>query len=167
MNHKKAGGNKYVPATGIKPANEMLETILNGNRQPQQFQQKPAILVDTLSVQLCRQEEQTIFVFGDNLIGKGTAGQAAIRYMPNTVGIPTKRLPSMAPNAFFSDQPDEAYALLRQLSMLAYIHTQGTQIAFPSAGLGTGMARMETKSPRLFNLMNEIIHITFGIDFRK
>ena len=38
-----------------------------------------------------------IFIFGDNDIEKGKKGQAIIRNMPNALGIPTKKLPSLKP----------------------------------------------------------------------
>ena len=44
---------------------------------------------------LLRSMPEKIFVFGDNLLQRGTKGQAAIRGEPNAVGVPTKRAPSM------------------------------------------------------------------------
>ena len=43
------------------------------------------------------------YLFGDNMIGKGMAGQAIIRGLPNAFGIPTKNLPAMTEQSFFTD----------------------------------------------------------------
>ncbi len=46
----------------------------------------------------------TLYIFGDNFERKGFGGQAAeARGEPNAVGIPTKRAPSMRPDAFLTD----------------------------------------------------------------
>jgi hypothetical protein len=118
--------------------------------------------VDRLSTQLCRDNPDTIYVFGDNLIGKGCAGQAQIRYENNAVGVPTKRLPSMSSNAFFSDQPDEYLAVENAINHLVVKQSEGYRIVFPSSGLGTGLARMKALSPCLFEHMNNLINKHFG-----
>ena len=126
------------------------------------------ITVDKLSIKLCRENPNDIFVFGDNLIGEGKGGQAIIRDEPNAFGIPTKRLPSMRPNAFFGDRRDEASSLFALLNILAELkNTNGNgRIVFPSAGLGTGLAKMEEKSPKLYKAMNEFIKENFGVEFK-
>lgn len=55
------------------------------------------------SPELCRAHRDKVFVFGDNTKGFGKGGQAIIRDEPNAFGVPTKRLPSMAANAFFEE----------------------------------------------------------------
>jgi len=109
-----------------------------------------------LSINTCRANPGTIYVFGDNLIQRGKAGQALIRDEPNAYGIPTKRLPSMASQAFFSDRKDEQEAVHRAIAdlvKLSFTHT----IVFPEAGIGTGLARMEASSPQLFKTMNKML----------
>ncbi len=117
-------------------------------------------LIKRLSVALCAAHPDTIFVFGDNLIGKGRAGQAQIRDCTNAFGIPTKRLPSLRTGAFFEDRPDEFAAVeaaLRTLYRLGATHA----LAWPEDGLGTGLARMAQTSPRLFAHMNRLIAAHF------
>lgn len=116
----------------------------------------------TLSVELCRQNPDTIYVFGDNMIGKGCAGQAQIRYEKNSFGIPTKRLPSMNSDAFFSDREDETECLRLNLQQLLRLKRSGKKVVFPENGLGTGLAKMEEKSPLLFKRMNDYITKNFG-----
>ena len=57
-----------------------------------------------ISREFVRANRDRIFLFGDNLAGKGFGGQAAaMRGEPNCVGIPTKKFPSNRDDAFFTD----------------------------------------------------------------
>jgi hypothetical protein len=118
-----------------------------------------------ITVEMCRENPDQIFVFGDNLIHKGKApgsGQAVIRDEPNAIGIPTKRLPSNKPEAFFSDQDDELKAVRDALADI-YRRARGKTVVFPADGVGTGRARMKLKSPRAWNWMNDTLDVHFGI----
>lgn len=117
---------------------------------------------DSLTVELCRANPAKVFVFGDNLAGYGTAGQACIRKEPNAFGIPTKRYPSMAIGSFFSDSPCELEHVknsLRQLYSLSKRYT----IVFPSNGVGTGLSKMPTESPNIYKEMCHILLTHLGI----
>lgn len=111
----------------------------------------------------CRIAQDKIFVFGDNLVKRGTGGQAVIRYEPNAFGIPTKRLPSMVHDSFFSDKEDEEYALKQSLRELYKLGCLGKIVVFPTAGIGTGRANMREKSPMLYATMCDILFKHFGI----
>ena len=115
-----------------------------------------------ISAQLVRNNPEKIYVFGDNLLRRGNAGQAVIRGEPNAFGIPVKRGPTMAPSAFFSDQPDELQALLQALRDL-YALSRTSEVIFPAAGLGTGLARMAACSPMAYRQMCNILSVHFGI----
>lgn len=111
---------------------------------------------DNLTVDLCRANPAKVFVFGDNLAGYGTAGQACIRKEPNAFGIPTKRYPSTHEGAYFSDSPCEMEHVKKSLRQLYSVSKRYT-IVFPENGVGTGMAKMPTKSPEIFKEMCEIL----------
>lgn len=118
-----------------------------------------------LSPSLCRQHQDRIFVFGDNLCRKGTGGQAVIRYEQNSFGVATKRFPARVECAYFSDREDEIEAMvndLRKLWTLAQTHS----IVFPSAGLGTGLAKLPEKAPRTFTILKQILseHFLFNME---
>lgn len=117
---------------------------------------------DHYTVEKCRQNPEKMFVFGCNLAGYGTAGQACIRREPNAFGIPTKRYPSMEVGAFFKDRDCERKHLLKALREL-YTLGRHTTIVFPQNGIGTGMAKMKQSSPKLFAEMNDILFKHFGI----
>tara|TARA_R110000744_G_C19371770_1_gene563142 strand:+ start:17260 stop:17679 length:420 start_codon:yes stop_codon:yes gene_type:complete len=102
-----------------------------------------------------------IFVFGDNIKRYGKGGQAVIRHQPNAYGIATKRYPSKDDWAYFSDKEDEFTCVLDDLRGLYFLSKTHT-IVFPCGGIGTGLADMENRSPRLFIEMNRILKEHFG-----
>lgn len=132
------------------------------NQKPAQPSSK-AMVEANLSIELLRSNPDKIYVFGDNLLRRGTAGQAIVRGEPNAFGIPTKRAPSMSPSAFFSDRPDEVQAVLHALREL-YVLSRTKTLVFPAAGLGTGLARMATKSPKAYEQMCRVLSAHFGFD---
>jgi hypothetical protein len=115
-----------------------------------------------LNVKLCKENPEKIFVFGCNLAGYGTAGQACIRKEPNAFGIPTKRYPSMEAGSFFTDRDCEREHVLKALRELYSLAKRRT-IVFPSKGIGVGMAKMRETSPKLFAEMNDILLKHFGV----
>lgn len=109
----------------------------------------------TLNIKLCKDNPEAIIVFGDNLIKRGKAGQAQIRDCPNAFGVPTKRLPSMAENAFFSDKEDEIKIVKSLLANLIEQHKNGKLIILPSNPIGSGLALLAVKSPKIQTLVDE------------
>lgn len=117
----------------------------------------PLLRIDRLTVESCRKDPGALFLFGDNLVGTGKAGQAIIRDEPNSLGIPTKRAPSMKPSAFFADRLLEAKAVLDALCAVQEELRRGRKVYVPSAGLGTGMAKLPEKSPLIFAMLEGFI----------
>ena len=117
------------------------------------------------SVKDCNNNPNKIYIFGDNLYGIGKGGQAIIRDCSNAFGIPTKKAPSMNSNAFFSDQFDEYEAVRAKIEKLITLDRYKTDITFvfPTAGLGTGLAKMNQTSPKLFKYMNKMLYKFFGV----
>lgn len=118
-----------------------------------------------ITPETCRQHPEIVFVFGDNLIQKGKAGQACIRDEPNAFGIPTKRLPSMSEHAFFSDQPDELCAVVQSLTFLLGL-SESRRIVFPME-LGTGLAKMPEKSPKIHEFLVDSVEEHFDQEINK
>ena len=111
------------------------------------------LFTSNLSVQTCLDKPTYTFVFGDNLIGRGMAGQANIRNCPNSFGVPTKRLPSMRGDAFFSDKQSEYDIVLAKLVELWNIHLSGGTIVLPQNMIGSGLAKLQYNSPTIWNLI--------------
>ena len=76
-----------------------------------------------------------------------------MRGEPNAVGIPTKKLPSITDEAFFTDAEfehnkiaiDRAFERVFRISSLT-----GQVVVVPVDGLGTGRAQLETRAPSTF-----------------
>lgn len=103
----------------------------------------------------CRANPQNLYVFGDNLARKGTAGQACIRYANNSYGVATKHKPSHSEEAYFNN--NNITNVIDDLAGLADIYAAGTYdyIVFPTDGLGTGYARLREKAPKILDYLQE------------
>lgn len=91
------------------------------------------------------------YLFGDNLVRKGFGGQAKeMRGEPNSIGVATKKLPSLDPNAFFTDLEYEEN--IRQIELdlqAAFEHVEsGGILIIPSDGLGTGLSKLKEMAPK-------------------
>jgi len=95
-----------------------------------------------------------IYLFGDNLLQKGLGGQAKeMRGEPNAIGIPTKKAPNNNASAFMTD--DEYDSNVQAIDQAFAQIPVGKKIVIPSAGLGTGLARLEEKAPRTFAYLQQ------------
>ena len=114
-----------------------------------------------------QENPDTLYAFGDNFHGRGFGGQAKeMRGEPNSLGIPTKIAPSMNDDAFFDDDKDMAYVKEGYDKIRKYCrqHFQnGGDLVIPSDGIGTGLAQLETRSPKIFaelqKLMSDIVEM--------
>jgi len=111
--------------------------------------------------QMLQDEPNTTFVFGDNMLGLGYGGQAKeMRGEPNVIGIPTKYKPSMAADAFFDDSDEcfntAAFSIRECFHYLAHRLRNGGKVVFPEAGIGTGLADLENKAPRIWALIQSL-----------
>ena len=122
---------------------------------------------DWYSISQSRENPKTLYVFGDNTRQLGCGGQAQIRYEPNSFGIPTKRLPSMDDDAFFSDQVAELLKMEQAISDLLVVLASGkyTKVVFPADGLGTGLSELPIRSPLAYHYLNDRLYECFGAKF--
>ena len=105
---------------------------------------------EVFSVEDCEANPHKLYIFGDNLLRKGSgpgSGQAVIRHCQNAHGIATKREPNNMPYAFFSDKEDEFAAVESDFLSLLEKADDYSVIVLPQAGLGTGRAKLQDKSP--------------------
>ena len=115
----------------------------------------------SISREFVRANRDCIFLFGDNLAGKGFGGQAAaMRGEPNCVGIPTKKFPSSRHGAFFTDlefEQDKA-AIDHAFDLLFHKISKAEQtIVMPAGGLGTGRAQLESRAPLTFDYLQKCL----------
>ena len=113
---------------------------------------------------MLRSESQTLFVFGDNFLRYGLAGQAKeMRGEPNAVGIPTKKAPSMHSSAFFNNSEEE-YRRWLNLSTLDRdrLWQYEGEIVWPKDGIGTGLAQLQERAPMIWKSLE-----SFRLDLEK
>ncbi|MEN3238633.1 hypothetical protein PUR29_34905 [Methylobacterium ajmalii] len=112
----------------------------------------PLIFQDFIRRQDLRDNPDWLYVFGDNLAGRGRGGQAhQMRDEPNAVGIVTKRYPATDDGAYLTDDDeDEIRALLIPVleRLCRHLARSGT-VVWPRDGVGTGRAELKTRAPRI------------------
>lgn len=107
---------------------------------------------------MLRARPDVLFCFGDNLIRRGLGGLAKqCRGEPNAVGIPTKRYPTMKPDAFLTDADyDEVLPLIDDaFNVLDFHLNSGGTIVLPYRngvlGIGTGLADLPKSAPKIWS----------------
>lgn len=107
-----------------------------------------------------RARPDVVFAFGDNAQRRGFGGQAKeMRGEPNAVGVPTKWAPSNRPNAFFSDVDFAAAKLMigTAFDRLQRALQEGRDVVIPADGLGTGIADLLRRAPKIYAYVEERI----------
>lgn len=105
-----------------------------------------------------RNNPSTLFVFGDNMCQVGLGGQAAeMRHEPNSFGVPTKWSPGMSEDCFFNDDVVNDTRVRARIRMAFSYMTiwliKVGDVAIPADGLGTGLSQLQTRAPKLLNLI--------------
>ncbi len=98
-----------------------------------------------------------VYVYGDNLKRVGMGGLAKIcRNHSNTVGIATKNYPAMDAGAFWSDQDFELHKaqIDEDLERVAIFLRESRVVVFPTGGIGTGLAQLPERAPKLYEYLN-------------
>jgi len=111
---------------------------------------------------MLRARPEVLFVFGDNMIGKGDGGQAyEMRGEPNAVGIPTKWRPSMHADAFFCDRDaPKVLEVVIPIFQRLFNHLEaGGTVIWPEAGIGTGRGQLKERAPEIYKM--------FGMYWRR
>lgn len=146
---------EYIPeqevaflASNVKIQNFLEDTLQTGLLSSA-LQTKGIAHLDARTLDnILTKEPNAVFLFGDNLLGKGYAGQAVVRDHPKAIGIPTKKLPSKVNKAFFTDSElaDNKKAIDAAFARIP----PGSIVYIPTHGLGTGMAALKEKAPKTF-----------------
>ena len=112
---------------------------------------KPVRYQEFITREDLKNNPDTIYLFGDNLKEVGMGGQAFyMRGEPNAIGIPTLKMPG-----YFSDDEleENKKAIRKAFSKIP----KGKKIVIPSAGLGTGIARLDVEAPQTFAFLLECL----------
>lgn len=102
-----------------------------------------------------------LFVFGDNFARRGHGGQAReARGEANAVGIATKKAPTYREQDFLTDAEYtlNVTAILEDFQPVFLALREGRTVVCPAAGIGTGIAQIETRAPETLRFINTVIH---------
>lgn len=106
------------------------------------------------SIDQCKKNPTSLFIFGDNLTRQGMGGQAMIREQDNAIGISTKKSPGMTEGDFYTDSEyEENCKLIDEDIQRVKTYAEEKRyknIVFPFAGLGTGLSAMQTVCCKTF-----------------
>ena len=117
---------------------------------------------------MLRAAPRTLWVFGDNMRGRGLGGQAAaMRGEPNAVGVPTKWRPERTPGAYFTDDDwqdgDVRHAIFDAFRRIEAALAEGRDVVIPADGLGTGLAELPARAPKIHAFIeNSIAELANG-----
>lgn len=121
------------------------------------------------SVEICLNNPNKLFIFGDNTQRYGKAGQAQIRECQNSVGLATKFNPGMNDHDFFSDARLEECSTIMEQDVQKIINcltnpSRGFDtLVFPVNGFGTGLSQLPEKAPRTYGMLCKLLNDYFGI----
>lgn len=120
------------------------------------------IRLQSITRTLVQSDRDTMFVFGDNMEGRGLGGQAAaMRGEPNAIGVPTKWAPERRPSAYFSDDDrlnrNVWHAIREAFDKMRVALDAGRNVVIPSDGLGTGLAELPSRAPKLHAMIEAAI----------
>jgi hypothetical protein len=127
---------------------------------------KAGVYMGEYSKELLQKYPDYLWVFADNLTRTGNGGQAIIRNETNALGIVTKRLPSHTPDAYMTGTDEDYYYVDRDLTTIKNLLSSGSTILFPAAGLGTGLARLQTTAPDLLSYIDSEVSKLIHADYR-
>ena len=125
-------------------------------------------LVKFITPEMVNSNPQILFLFGDNMQRRGRGGQAVYgRGASNAVGVPTKWKPSRDQLAYFKDS--DWYKVIntidRDLDRIEDHLRRGGLVVFPSDGIGTGLADLPRRAPKIFKHITsrlEAMHQKYG-----
>lgn len=106
-------------------------------------------------------DKDSLYIYGDNDIGKGVRGQAVIRYLPNTLGIPTKKMPNNRQSSFYTDSELEQNKknIINAIEKIKTASINYSAVVFPKDGFGTGLAMLKTKAPKTFDFVETQVEL--------
>ena len=122
----------------------------------------PVLFMSSITREFVRSHADFLFVFGDNLARKGLGGQAReMRGEPNTIGIVTKRSPSMDSDAFFSDSDAHSVIIMGAIKdafrIIEFHLLSGEVVVIPKNGVGGGLANLPINAPLIDEFIKKSI----------
>ena len=122
----------------------------------------PIVYQTRINRQDLKVNPDVLYVFGDNDERRGYGGLAAsVRGEPNAVGVRTKKAPTMAPGAFYSDSEKEKHVsdMASDLLPVEEHLRQGNIVVFPISPLGSGYAKLEELAPETYHQLRTMVEL--------
>lgn len=134
------------------PCSSVSETIARGR----------VVRLPYINRAMVRTHPDVLFVFGDNMEGRGMGGQAReMRGEPNVIGVPTKWAPERIAAAYFTDDDrmdrNVWHAINGAFEEMRKALASGRNVVIPTDGLGTGLAELQTRAPKLHAMIEAAI----------
>ena len=120
----------------------------------------PLLFQDQIEQRDLIQHPERLYLFGDNERRSGRGGQAGVcRGFANAVGVATKRAPECTDSAYWTDADyDRVIAIIDRDLARALDHVcSGGTVVCPASGLGTGLAELPSRAPRVFAYLRQRI----------
>lgn len=151
----------YIPGDKIGTYWKQNNIFYFDERTGDYAETKPAIVkMDIITRQYVKDNKHQFFVFGDNDEKTGLGGQAAeMRGEPNTIGIPTKKKPDTTEDSYYTDAEFEnnKKKMNYAINLIIRAIREGKTVVFPSAGVGTGLAKLQEKAPRTYEFLQKTL----------
>lgn len=120
----------------------------------------PIKFVKLYTPELLKENPDQFFVFGDNYEEKGKGGQAKVcRDADNAIGVPTKKAPNNLPASYLTDADYKEWLehFKGPASLILALLSKKVVVNFPEDGLGTGLAKLPERAPKILNHINLFI----------
>lgn len=123
------------------------------------------VLMDMYDKCKCDEYKTYLFVYGDNDKKIGCKGQSIIRNMTNSIGIPTKKSPTLKLESFYTDDEyeDNVRKINEAIGKVMIRSKEYEKIVFPRDGLGTGLAQLPKRAPKTYEYLRSQLNERFGI----
>ena len=108
-------------------------------------------MIEYMTPKILRQNRDKIYLFGDNLERKGYGGQAIIRDEPNAFGIATKKKHGKSESSYFTDKDYDKAKIVIDTDIKKAL-SAGKTIVIPTKGIGTGLALLNKRAPKIYKL---------------
>jgi hypothetical protein len=121
------------------------------------------------SIDDCRDNRNSLFIFGDNIQRIGCGGQAIIRDEVNAMGLVTKVLPKDTYASYMNDHEYWHNIVNIDIDLAEIIHTLISEnpyntLILSSGGYGTGLAKLPEKAPETYKYLCKRLLDLFGFD---
>ncbi|BCS83105.1 hypothetical protein QLL95_gp1018 [Cotonvirus japonicus] len=128
-------------------------------RKNQQKKSKIIIFKGFWNVEDVEINPKALFLYGDNNVKIGKGGQAIIRDLPNTFGIPTKKYPSNHSSSFYTDKEFQQNAenITNAINSIIMLSNKYDYVVLPENGFGTGLSELPQRAPKTYKYLSDQI----------